>query len=95
MRPDALPERTVYPAVVYSRTETQPIRSISGHYFGADVSLQVSCWSTTRTEADAVAVQAEQALQMAELMPTNRVSGYDEDTDLCASVIDVDVFEEP
>jgi len=91
--PDVLPEDCVYPAVVFARESTVPIRSVSGHYFGADVSLQVRCWSDTRTQADAAAAQAESAILAAGMVTTNKTSGYDPETDLFASVIDVDIFE--
>ena len=93
--PDVLPEKTVYPAVVFSRETTTPIRSISSHYFGADVSLQVGCWATTRSEADEAAANAEAALLAAELVTVGKASGYDPETDLHATVVSVDVFETP
>ena len=91
--PDVLPEKTVYPAVVFSRETTAPIRSISGQYFGSDVSLQVGCWSSTRTQADAVGAQVAAALVAAGIYPKGKNSGYDPETDLFATVIEVDVLE--
>lgn len=91
--PDVLPEKTAYPAVVFARERTDPVYSISNHYFGADVSLQVGCWGKTRSEADAVAVAALVALESAGLLPKGRTAGYDPETDLYAAVIDLDLFE--
>jgi hypothetical protein len=92
---DVLPEETDYPAVVFSRESTAPILSTSGRSFGAEVLAKVSCWGKTRTEADAAAVEAEAALVAAELTPSGKVSGYDPETDLYATVLDVEIVEEP
>ena len=93
--PDVLPEKTIYPAVVFSRNQpSNPIYSISGHYFGADVSLQVGCWGNTRTEADAAGAQAEAALIAAGMLPNGKNSGYDPETDLYASIITVEILEQ-
>lgn len=91
--PDVLPEETAYPAVVFSRESTSPIRSISGHYFGADVSMQVGCWGKTRTEADSVGAQAEAAMLAAGMMTKGKTAGYDPETELFATIIEVEVFE--
>ena len=93
--PDVLSEETAYPAVVFARETTTPIRSISGHYFGSDVLLHVGCWGNTRTQADSAAIQAEAALLAAGHIPRGRNSGYDPETDLFASVIEIEVFEQP
>lgn len=93
--PDVLPEKCIYPAIVFSRESTNPIRSVSGHYFGADVELQVGCWGKSRSEADSAATQAEAALNAADLIPGGRASGYDPETDLYASIIKVEVLEQP
>lgn len=91
--PDVLPEKTIYPAVVFSREATSPIRSISGHYFGSDVSMQVGCWGNTRTEADSAGDQASEALEAAGIYPKGKSSGYDPETDLFASVIEIEILE--
>lgn len=93
--PDVLPVESEYPAVVFSRETTAPIRSISNHYFGADVTLKIGCWGKTRTQADLAGTHAEMALIAAGHVPKGKVSGYDPDTDLFASVIEVEVFEQP
>ena len=93
--PDVLPAESDYPSVVFSRETTSPIRSISNHYFGADVSLNVSAWGNTRTQADAAGAQVEAAFLVAGHIPRGKTSGYDPETDLYASVVEVEVFEEP
>lgn len=93
--PDVLPEKTTYPAVVFARVRTEPTYGISGAYFGADVGVQVGCWGTTRTQADAVGDAVEAALRAAGMPHVGRSAGYDDDTDLFASVIELEVFETP
>lgn len=93
--PDVLPEKSAYPAVVFARVRTEPTYGISGNYFGADVGLQVGCWGTTRTQADAVGSAVETALRLAGMPHVGRTAGYDEETDLFASVIELEIFETP
>lgn len=95
IHPDVLPTEAIYPAVVYSRQTTVPIRSISGHSFGADVSIQVGSWGKTRTQVDQVSDQVEDALVAAGMYPKGRNSGYDPETDLFASVIEMEILEAP
>ena len=92
--PDVLPEKTTYPAVVFSRESTNPIRSISGHYFGADVSLQIGCWGKTRTEADSVGTQSEAAMLQAGMVIKGKNAGFDPETELFATVIEVEILEQ-
>ena len=93
--PDVLPDTTVYPAVVFARERTEPLISISNNYFGADVAIKVACWADTRTQADTASTQAQAALLAAGIVPTGKNAGYDPDTDLFASIIDIDIFEQP
>jgi len=91
--PDVLPERAAYPAVVFSRERTVPIRSISNHYFGADVAMQIGCWAASRSAADAVAVAVAAALTAAGLAEQGRTAGYDPETDLYATVLELEILE--
>ena len=61
--PDAIPEEVALPALVFSRLSTEPVVSISGQKFAETVRFQITAWGVTRTAADAVAVQVENALQ--------------------------------
>lgn len=92
--PDAMPEKTIYPAVVYSRSATEPIRTIHGSIVAsAFIDLSVSCWGKTRTQADAVADAAIDALEAAKQNWTARSAGYDSETDLYATVIEVSLLD--
>lgn len=89
--PDALPEEHAYPAIVFARTRTDEVRSISGQVFGADVDLAVGCWATTRTTADAVAVAVE-ALLTGTFVRAAREAAFDPETGLFASILTVSTF---
>lgn len=82
--PDILPEEHQFPAVVYTRTGTQPVLTVHGGSVGDFTDLQINAWAKTRTAAAAVADQIEAALVAAKFPKTNRISGIDED--LCLFV---------
>lgn len=87
--PDMLPEGAAYPAVVYARTGTDPIDSISSMHFGDFVTFAVSVWGKTRTQADAAADAVEAALRSAGHQVVGRDAGADDQTGLVASTINV------
>jgi len=80
--PDILPEDHQLPAVVYTRTGTQPVLTVHGGSFGDFTDLQINAWAKTRASAAAVAEQIEAALVAAKFPKTNRISGIDEDLSL-------------
>lgn len=87
--PDAMPEETTYPAIVFSRTSTEPVGTISGQRFGEFASMQVGCWAKTRGASDAVATAVTDALIVAGEMDTARQGGFDPETGLFATTVDV------
>jgi hypothetical protein len=91
--PDVLPEDCSYPAIVFSRTGTEPIVGVSGNIFGADVTLVISCWSRTRTAADAVAVAVEAALAGSAFTRGDRAASYDPDAGLFAATVAATTLE--
>lgn len=86
--PDALPEKCVYPAIVYSQ-RTTPIMSISSVKLGEDVEMPTSCWAETRGEADEGADAIEAALSLSAFSIKGREDAYDPDTGLFATVLTV------
>jgi len=90
--PDALPEDCAYPAVVFSRTRTEPTIGLSGQVFGADVDLSIGCWAKTRITADLVAVAVEAALVGSPFVRTAREAVMDPDTGLLATILTVTTF---
>mgnify|MGYP000949950111 CR=1 FL=1 len=55
--PDAIPEDSALPAVVYSRASTDPVLSVSGQKFAETARFQITAWDKTRTSSAAVADQ--------------------------------------
>lgn len=92
--PDALPEKTTYPALVFS-VDRAPIYTISGHNCGADATAEIECWAKTRSDANALAAAVEAALAAAGHTPERRTPGMDPETALLAAVVSVDILEQP
>lgn len=90
--PDALPEKCLYPAISYTREGTEPVLSIHGSAFGSFVTLSISAWAPTRTQADAAADAVEDALQAVGEQVIERTSGYDDTLNLYGAVQQVTLF---
>jgi len=75
---DALPERAVYPAVVYSRAGTEPIEVLDGSEGAELAAITIECWANTREQAYAVANAVRTLLRAA-----------DEPADGMASMVDL------
>lgn len=93
--PDAMPEGCAYPAVVFSRTGTEPIPSISGQNFGGTVTLSIGCWAKTRTDVDAVALAISTAVAGTAFSQTGRDAGFDNETGLFATILTLEILETP
>ena len=76
--PDAMPEKTAYPAVVYSRGDTEYLYTLHCERYAEQGTMAVSAWGRSRTEADAVADAIEAALDAAGIELAGRTAGYDE-----------------
>jgi hypothetical protein len=91
--PDAMPEKTLYPAVVFSRPATEPIRTIHGTVVtDAFVDISITAWGRTRTQADGVANRVIEAIQAAGETWTGRSGAYDAEMDLYASTVEVSLL---
>ena len=91
--PDAMPEKCAYPAVVFTRSSTEPVYLISGGMAAAEISLSVGCWAETRTQADQVADAVQAALIGSEFVMQRRDGAFDAETGLVATLIEVSNFE--
>lgn len=87
--PDAMPEGTAYPALVYTRIGTDPTYTIGGTLVCEDVSLQMQCWATTRESSNAVAAQVVAALAAAGERHAGQQSAIDPEDGLYAATVDV------
>lgn len=90
--PDVLPEDCAYPALVFSRSRTDPVTGLSGQVFGADVDLSVGCWAKTRTAADEAADAVEAALVGSTFARVSREAAMDPETGLLATILTVTTF---
>ena len=90
--PDAIPEDRVMPAVVFARAGTEPIVGLGGTVHGEFADMQIGCWAETRGQADAAAAAAISALTAAGHDYTGRVVGYDPDTGLFATTVEVRIL---
>lgn len=90
--PDAMPEESEYPVVVFSRTETDPVQTLDGVIHAEFVTFALGCWAPTRAGADAAADAAVAALVAAGETYAGRESGYDPETGLYATTVQTTIF---
>lgn len=90
--PDAIPEDKALPAVVYSRTATDPVLTIHGTKVAETAALSITAWSQTRTESEAVADAVAIALLGAGQPFTNRSSGFDGEVGLYGVTVETEWF---
>ncbi len=91
--PDLLPENCAYPAIVFARSNTDPLIGISGQVFGTDIELSIGCWAATRTSADAVASAVEAAIAGSDFYRVTRSAVADPDSGLLGTNVTVTLFE--
>ena len=80
--PDAMPANTTYPAIVFSRSSTEPIVMLSGSADGELATLTIEAWSPTRSASADVADAVQAALQVELESIDTAVSLYDPELDL-------------
>lgn len=90
--PDAMPEKTVYPAIVFARSGTEPLILVHGASGYADVAFSIGCWGETRAAADAVASAVQTACASSAFSITGREAGFDPETGLIATILSATVF---
>ena len=90
--PDAMPEGAAYPVIVFARSSTEPVVTLDGVKHGEFASFGLQCWGDTRAQADAVADAVEAALLTAGEVPDGREAGYDPETGLIATLLNVTLF---
>lgn len=90
--PDAIPENTDLPAVVYVRAGTNPTYTLGGQLACEEARMAVTVWAATRTEAEAVADQVRLAIDGAGNPISDRSSGFDNEVGLFAVTQETDWF---
>lgn len=93
--PDAIPEDSDLPAVVYQRANTSPITTIGGVVIVEEVRFAISAWAKTRTSADAIADEIAPALATAGNPYADRSTGYDPEVGLHAVTVEVEWWHTP
>ena len=90
--PDAMPEKTTYPAIVFARIGTEPLVLVHGASGYADMEFSIGCWGETRAAADAVASAVQTACATSTFSITGREAGFDPETGLVATTLSATVF---
>lgn len=90
--PDAIPEGRSLPAVVFSRTGTDPVISISGARICEDVQFQIVAWAETRADADAAAAAIESAVRTGGQVVSGRSANFDAEMGLFAATVEATWF---
>ena len=90
---DIIPQPEALPAVVFSRTSTEPVQTIHGVNIAAFATLQVQAWAKTRSMAEGVSAAIIAALDAAGEPYTSRGALYDEETKCHGVALDVVLFE--
>lgn len=86
--PDVLPEKCVYPAIVYG-FKVKPIMSIGNVRLAEELEFQTSCWAETRAKADEAADAVEAAISGSIFSLSGREDAYDPETGLFATTLTV------
>jgi hypothetical protein len=90
---DVIPQPDDLPAVVYSRTGTEPVQTIHGVNIASFAQLQVQVWAKSRSTAEQVSAAIVAALDAAGEPYTALGALYDEETKCHGVSIDVQIFE--
>jgi hypothetical protein len=82
--PSVRPQESALPCIVYERTETQIIQTLSSEVVLSLATMEVRAISSTMAQADAISNAASTALAV--YTHTARVSAYDPEADVFVSV---------
>jgi hypothetical protein len=90
---DIIPQPDALPAVVYSRSGTEPVTTIHGAVAASFAQIQIQAWAKTRATAEAVAAAIVAALDAEGEPYAARSALYDDETKCHGIAIDVVLFE--
>ena len=90
---DVIPQPDELPAIVYSRTSTEPVQTIHGVNVASFAQLQVQVWAKTRSMAESVSAAIVGALDDAGEPYTAKGALYDEETRAHGVALDITLFE--
>ena len=90
---DRMEEGASRPFIVFSRVATEYQHGLNGSVLGARATFDVQCWADTRASAEAVANAVEVVLLANQRPVLSRVSGYDAELDLEATLLSVEWWD--
>jgi methylaspartate ammonia-lyase len=90
---DRMEEGAVRPFVVFSRVATEHQYGLDGTVHASRATFDVQCWADTRISAEAVADAIETVLATNQRPVLSRVSGYDAELDLEATLLTVEWWD--
>lgn len=93
--PDAIPEGSLLPAIVYQRSSTTPTTTLLNVTVAEEVLFAISAWSETRTSCESVADEVVAALAASSNPYANRSTGYDPEVGLHAVTVECDWWHIP
>lgn len=90
---DRMEEGAARPFIIYSRESTQYETTLDGTVLAERATFDVQCWADTRASAEAVANAVRVVLDAGQRPILSRVSGYDADLDLEATLLSVEWWD--
>lgn len=91
--PDEAPQEQEVPFVVYERATTQPSYCMNDDIAASNVTMVVTCWAKTRSQANQIGVAVTNAMHAAGLTQSSQSSVYEPEADEYAAVLGFDVWE--
>jgi hypothetical protein len=91
--PDVVPQDVATPCVAFARLETEYTLTLSNVIEATKALLEVSCMSTSRIQADALADAVQAACVAARFFPTGRRADFDVDSQIWSTVLSIDFWE--
>lgn len=85
--PSAIPEGSATPAIVFSRTNTEPIIAIGGRNFGEIAEISVQCWADSPDVAAQCGAFCVAAMLAAGETYADQSTGYDAEVGLYVTTV--------
>lgn len=90
--PDEIPQERSLPAIVYRRAATDPRFTLNDTLAATRALMRLSCWSTSRLQAETIGDAAIAALVAQKIMPVGRDGFSDPETGEEAALLEVEVW---
>jgi hypothetical protein len=90
--PDEIPQERALPAIVYRRAATDPRFTLNDTLAATRALMRLSCWATSRLQAETIGDAAVAALVAQKIMPVGRDGFSDPETGEEAALLEVEVW---